>query len=65
MALCLSTGIVAWGIALCPVNAWVKLFITLFVCTIYTCLVSYKYILDITTKTVCKNYILKKLHMQK
>ena len=65
MALCLSTGIVAWGIALCPVDAWVKLFITLFVCTIYTCLVSYKYILDITTKTVCKNYILKKLHMQK
>ena len=52
--------LLAWLITLSFDNVWMKLFVTLLICTSFICSMSYSFLLDVNTKVFCKNYILKK-----
>ena len=56
--------LLAWLITLSFDNVWMKLFVTLLICTSFICSMSYSFLLDVNTKVFCKNYILKKTFLK-
>ena len=54
--------LLSWIISLCPIHHLLQLLLALFVCTFFTCVIAYKYLLDSSTRNFYKKYILRKIH---